>query len=270
MQRQSSTRARQNSSQTGTTANRPPSSATHHQSNGLGIQNSVDVEKTVATKSANDLKSMKGDENGNADNESRTSGRTNDRTLRRENSSTSRHRPPSINTSTRNNGRASKTNTPVAASFPENGRPRSGRNANPAHPPFEPPVKRSHKKGAGIQAQLAAAQAAAAAAEKASRDDDGSSAQGDEDEDLEGEPRYCYCNSVSYGEMVACDMAGCKREWFHLDCAGLTKPPNAKSTSMFFTLEVDMLMLLQASGTASIARRRHVFRQNETLLCPTF
>ena len=50
--------------------------------------------------------------------------------------------------------------------------------------------------------------------------------QGDEDEDEDdSEPRYCYCNQVSYGEMVACDMETCAREWFHLDCAGLTKAP---------------------------------------------
>lgn len=241
MQRQSSTRARQNSSHVGVAANRPSSSTTHHQSNGIGLHNSVDADKTFAAKSSSDLKGPKGDDNGNADNESRTSGRTNDRTLRRENSSTSRHRPPSISTSTRNNGRASKNGTPVTASFPENARPRSGRNTNATHPPFELPIKRSHKKGAGIQAQLAAAQAAAQAAAKATRDDDGSSVQGDEDEDLEGEPRYCYCNSVSYGEMVACDMAGCEREWFHLDCAGLTKPPGAKSMSLFPLQEIAML-----------------------------
>ena len=46
-----------------------------------------------------------------------------------------------------------------------------------------------------------------------------------DDEDEEGEPRYCYCNEVSFGEMVACDNDACPREWFHLSCVGLTKPP---------------------------------------------
>lgn len=27
------------------------------------------------------------------------------------------------------------------------------------------------------------------------------------------EPRYCYCNGVSYGEMVACENDECPREW---------------------------------------------------------
>ena len=125
-------------------------------------------------------------------------------------------RPPSISVSTRGSGKHSKTTTPLNASFPE---PSSRSRPNRA---VEPPIKRSHKKGAGLAAQLAAAAAAAR------QDDEGSSMQGDDDDDddVDGmEPRYCYCNQVSYGEMVACDMDSCPREWFHLDCVGLAKAP---------------------------------------------
>ena len=45
------------------------------------------------------------------------------------------------------------------------------------------------------------------------------------DEIEEAEQLYCYCNGPSHGEMVACDQPGCAREWFHLKCVGLTKPP---------------------------------------------
>lgn len=41
----------------------------------------------------------------------------------------------------------------------------------------------------------------------------------------EEEPTYCYCNQVSYGEMVACDGDDCEREWFHLACVNLSAPP---------------------------------------------
>lgn len=41
----------------------------------------------------------------------------------------------------------------------------------------------------------------------------------------EEEPTYCYCNQVSYGEMVACDGEECEREWFHLACVNLSAPP---------------------------------------------
>ncbi|AEO71130.1 uncharacterized protein THITE_49687 [Thermothielavioides terrestris NRRL 8126] len=56
-------------------------------------------------------------------------------------------------------------------------------------------------------------------------EDDDEDGQDNADEDL-----YCYCNQVSYGEMVACDGEGCPREWFHLECVGLKVAPkvNAK------------------------------------------
>jgi hypothetical protein len=47
-------------------------------------------------------------------------------------------------------------------------------------------------------------------------------AETDEGDD---EPRYCYCNEVSYGQMVACDNDACPREWFHLPCVQLEKAP---------------------------------------------
>lgn len=39
------------------------------------------------------------------------------------------------------------------------------------------------------------------------------------------EPRYCYCNQVSFGEMVACDNKNCPYEWFHFQCVGITETP---------------------------------------------
>ena len=62
--------------------------------------------------------------------------------------------------------------------------------------------------------------------------DVGEGVQGDED-------TYCYCNRVSFGEMVACDRPDCAREWynfnhnffdhrFHLECAGLRAPPEGQ------------------------------------------
>ncbi|XAR48889.1 hypothetical protein NMG60_11031865 [Bertholletia excelsa] len=42
------------------------------------------------------------------------------------------------------------------------------------------------------------------------------------------EPTYCFCNQVSYGEMVACDNPDCKIEWFHYGCVGLREQPKGK------------------------------------------
>ncbi|KAH3663684.1 hypothetical protein OGAPHI_005085 [Ogataea philodendri] len=36
---------------------------------------------------------------------------------------------------------------------------------------------------------------------------------------------YCFCQQVSYGNMIACDNSDCKYEWFHYDCVGLKEPP---------------------------------------------
>ncbi|KAN0105254.1 hypothetical protein V8E52_011242 [Russula decolorans] len=54
------------------------------------------------------------------------------------------------------------------------------------------------------------------------------SVQGDAAADP-NEPKYCYCNRVSFGNMVACDYPQCKREWFHLDCVGLTELPQSRT-----------------------------------------
>lgn len=42
------------------------------------------------------------------------------------------------------------------------------------------------------------------------------------------ERRYCYCQEVSFGEMIACDNPKCEREWFHLACVELEEPPKGK------------------------------------------
>ncbi|KDR85521.1 hypothetical protein GALMADRAFT_54043 [Galerina marginata CBS 339.88] len=49
------------------------------------------------------------------------------------------------------------------------------------------------------------------------------------DADGDGDDRtYCFCDGVSYGEMIACDDEQCEREWFHLTCIGLETPPDGR------------------------------------------
>lgn len=64
--------------------------------------------------------------------------------------------------------------------------------------------------------------------------EDGSEAGNHTDHDMEGtdadddgtdDTKYCYCQRVSYGDMVACDNADCKNQWFHWECAGLVAEP---------------------------------------------
>lgn len=131
-----------------------------------------------------------------------------------------------------------------------------------------PPAKRSHKKGASTSNVVLAASTTSAGPPTTSRrraatpsgpaappapsprqhgpaaarppDEDASSMAADEEEEVlsddeageDGdEPRYCYCDGVSYGDMVACDNKQCPREWFHLECVGMQKPPPTKCES---------------------------------------
>ena len=45
------------------------------------------------------------------------------------------------------------------------------------------------------------------------------------EEDPDMDPRYCYCNDVSYGTMIWCEHPKCKYNWFHLKCVGMSKAP---------------------------------------------
>ncbi|KAI9375321.1 hypothetical protein BJX61DRAFT_549772 [Aspergillus egyptiacus] len=107
--------------------------------------------------------------------------------------------------------RSSKNSTPVLASAePVQQRVRPTRSTDPT------PAKRTQKKNGSNNVPVVPA--------PPQSDGEESLHEGD-DEDEEGEPRYCYCNEISFGEMVACDNDACPREWFHLSCVGLTKPP---------------------------------------------
>lgn len=60
----------------------------------------------------------------------------------------------------------------------------------------------------------------------ATRDADGDEDMADVDDEEGGDDKkYCTCQSVSYGDMVACDNESCPFEWFHWTCVGLTKEP---------------------------------------------
>lgn len=144
-------------------------------------------------------------------------------------------------------GRASKPSTPAMSTFPEPARSRSSRamldNAS---------NKRSHKKGAGAAAQLLAQQTTEV--------DDPNGTILDDEEDGEpdaDEPTYCYCNGVSYGEMVGCDADQCEREWFHLECVGLKVAP--KINGMFLQ---DLVGKHANCGSKMVLRRLQ--GENET------
>ncbi|KAK0534171.1 hypothetical protein OC835_002773 [Tilletia horrida] len=81
--------------------------------------------------------------------------------------------------------------------------------------------KHANSSSSTTSSSRTAAQAAAAAAAAAASSNSG----GAGGEDQEDQTRYCYCQQVSYGEMIACDSRDCPYEWFHLVCANLTEIP---------------------------------------------
>ncbi|KAI4195103.1 MAG: hypothetical protein LQ346_003527 [Caloplaca aetnensis] len=231
MQRVPSSRGRQNSAQSllQEARNRPPSNTANKATAGKGTNGTTaDVEKVTdptdrsvnenrtSTKEAfstnvENLVMVDGTGEGEIRGAPALGVRGMEKSMKKEDPETAasksrQDRPRSISISTRGNGKASKTATPTQGSFAENQRTRPIRAIDPG--------KRSHKKGAGLAAQMAAA------------------VQGDEEGENKGEPLYCYCNQISYGEMVACDMEKCPREWFHLDCLGWNKAP--KGTAKWF------------------------------------
>lgn len=229
MQRIPSSRGRQNSSQSllPEPRTRPPSVTSNKATISNGTHGTtVDVEKVaeLAGEGPNDastsLKETVNTNEGQINDEPRgsdddikgepsLSNRGTDKAMRKDDIETNtvkgrQDRPRSISISAKGNGKTSKTSTPVQGSFTDSQRMRPSRSGDT--------TKRSHKKGAGLAAQLAAA------------------AQGDDDDKTNnGEQRYCYCNQISYGEMVGCDNDDCPREWFHLDCVGLNKAPKGAS-----------------------------------------
>lgn len=57
------------------------------------------------------------------------------------------------------------------------------------------------------------------------KDDDDDAMDVDEDE-AGDDKKYCLCQNVSFGDMVACDNTACPFEWFHWSCVGLKSEPN--------------------------------------------
>jgi inhibitor of growth protein 3 len=45
------------------------------------------------------------------------------------------------------------------------------------------------------------------------------------EEEQEDDRKYCFCQRVSFGEMVGCENDKCPYEWFHLGCVGLKEAP---------------------------------------------
>lgn len=124
---------------------------------------------------------------------------------------------------TTKSGRASKPSTPALSQFPDP--PQRSRSQRNVLEQTSSNNKRSHKKGA----------AAALIAQE--QEDEGESSRDEDGEEDPNEPTYCYCDRVSFGEMVACDADDCEKEWFHLECVGLKVAPRGNGKSFPTTVD---------------------------------
>ena len=86
--------------------------------------------------------------------------------------------------------------------------------------------------------------------------------------DDRNEPKYCYCNQVSFGEMLGCEVScalpfwqptslqsscqndECPLEWFHLPCTGLPAPPSGK-------WYCNVCRPKPGLGQATVSRKKH-------------
>ena len=133
----------------------------------------------------------------------------------------------------------SKPATPLTTAFSEGtqlARPRSTRNNGAGSPTVGPPSpRRAQKKTTNGTSALTSESLRASQEPEQRRQprkqaagdiDDAPDTAGEEiDDNEENEQRYCFCNGVSFGSMVACDNNTCPREWFHLECVALAKAP---------------------------------------------
>lgn len=263
--RSASVRARQNSTQSVIEKRAPAEAAKKQNINGVGTpdlsvaavitgRSIPEVENTMKETGSN----SKGEhllEDVNQDNPDMVGGllvasRKGSIVTKQEEPESNGHPIPDIQTTTittTKSGRASKPSTPAIPSFPESIRSRSSRMVETAAN-----NKRSHKKGAGAAAQLLAQQVLPEEGDEATSNINEEEVE--EEAPAEDEPTYCYCEGVSYGEMVGCDAPDCEREWFHLECVGLKVAPkgNGMALSSRFPCE-QMLTMVQRNGFATIA-----------------
>lgn len=59
-------------------------------------------------------------------------------------------------------------------------------------------------------------------------EDDEDEEEEEEEDEAADDKKYCTCQNVSFGNMVACDNDDCPYEWFHWQCVGMTKEPAGK------------------------------------------
>ncbi|KAF2465366.1 uncharacterized protein BDR25DRAFT_318607 [Lindgomyces ingoldianus] len=83
-----------------------------------------------------------------------------------------------------------------------------------------------HRKGGSRASPSTTADDESLQSEAGTEDEEMSGAGGgDQEEDESDDTKYCFCQRVSFGDMVACDNDNCQFQWFHWECVGIKEEP---------------------------------------------
>ncbi|CBX91241.1 similar to PHD finger domain protein [Plenodomus lingam JN3] len=88
------------------------------------------------------------------------------------------------------------------------------------------PMNKKRRKGGSRASPSTTADDESVASEAGTEDEEMSGVGGgDADEDESDDTKYCTCQRVSFGDMVACDNDNCQYQWFHWECVGIKEEP---------------------------------------------
>ncbi|KAF2273119.1 uncharacterized protein EI97DRAFT_461372 [Westerdykella ornata] len=87
-------------------------------------------------------------------------------------------------------------------------------------------TKTKRRKGGSRASPSTTADDESVASEAGTEDEEMTGMGGAEGEEDEGDDtKYCFCQRVSFGNMVACDNDNCQYQWFHWECVGIKEEP---------------------------------------------
>lgn len=86
-------------------------------------------------------------------------------------------------------------------------------------------VNKTKRRPGGSRASPSTTADDESAASEAGTEDEEMSGMGGAEEDESDDTKYCFCQRVSFGDMVACDNDNCQYQWFHWECVGIKEEP---------------------------------------------
>ena len=86
-------------------------------------------------------------------------------------------------------------------------------------------VHKKRRKGGSRASPSTTAEDESVASDAGTEDEEMSGVAGEGEEEESDDTKYCFCQRVSLGDMVACDNDNCQYQWFHWECVGIKEEP---------------------------------------------